>query len=75
MKAQRIFCGIVLAALVGVGSASAQNIGGGVKGGVNFATVSGTSVRGATQSMRTTWGAGGFLTIGITDMIAFQPGK
>ncbi len=75
MKVQVIFGGIVLAALLGTGTVSAQNVGGGVKIGANFATVGGDPGCGSscTKSVRTGGIGGGFLIARITDMIAFQP--
>jgi hypothetical protein len=63
---------IVIAGLIGAGSASAQ-VGGGVKVGVNFASVSASLDTGETKSMRTGLVAGGFLTIALSDMVGIQP--
>jgi hypothetical protein len=67
----RALC-VVIAGLIGAGSASAQ-VEGGVKVGVNFADVSGSVGGGATKSIRTGLVAGGFLTIPLADMFGFQP--
>jgi hypothetical protein len=73
MKGHAILIGILVGAFIGTGTASAQNVGGGAKIGVNFATVTGDLDEGTSKSMRTGLVAGGFLTVGMTDMVAFQP--
>ncbi len=57
--------------LAGTGTGSAQSVGGGIKVGANFATVSGDIE--AEKSMRTGLVAGGFLTVPVAPMVAFQP--
>ena len=69
----RVLAGLLTVGLLGFTTvASAQTIGGGVKGGVNFATVSGTLDPGTTKGMLTGGIVGGFLTIS-SNMFAFQP--
>ncbi len=62
---------VVIALLAGTGTGWAQSVGGGIKVGANFATVSGDIE--AEKSMRTGLVAGGFLTVPMGAMVAFQP--
>jgi len=62
---------VVLAVLASTGTGWAQGIGGGVKVGVNFATVSGDIE--ADKSARTGLVAGAFLTVPVAPAVAFQP--
>ena len=65
-----IFSAALIAALLSATAASAQ-VGGGIKFGVNFATLSGFNDASTTQRMGLT--AGGFVTIGLVPMLAFEP--
>ncbi len=62
---------VVMAGLVTTGTAWAQGIGGGVKVGVNFATVSGDID--VDKSARTGMVFGAFLTVPKGALVAFQP--
>jgi outer membrane protein with beta-barrel domain len=72
MRRRFTFVGIPLVALLYATTASAQ-VGGGIKVGLNFATISGFNDPGDSTSQRTGLVAGGFLTFGFAPMIAFQP--
>ena len=63
---------VVIASLVATGTGWAQNIGGGVKIGVNFATVSG-DIGATDKSIRTGAVFGAFLTVPRGATVAFQP--
>lgn len=73
MKTRLIFGGILIMALTCSTTAWAQTLGGGVKVGVNFATVSGINDPGLTTSQRVGLVAGGFLTLTLAPMVAFEP--
>lgn len=72
MRRRFVFVGMLLVALLYSTTASAQ-VGGGIKVGLNFATVSGFNDPGDSTSQRTGVVAGGFMTFGLAPMIAFQP--
>jgi len=72
----RIFAGTcVILALIAVGTSQAQSpaIGGGVKGGPNFSTISGDIDTGVSKSVRTGLAIGGFLVMPNMGMLAFEP--
>lgn len=67
-----LLSGIVIAALLAATPASAQ-VGGGIKAGINLASVQGFNDATTSTSQRTGLVAGGFMTFGLTPMIAFEP--
>lgn len=64
---------MAIAVLASAGTGWAQSVGGGVKIGVNFATVSSDDDEDDDFSTRTGIIAGGFLTVPAGGMVAFQP--
>ena len=70
MRKRLLVAGFVVAALTSPTAAWAQ-VGGGVKVGVNLARLSGFNDATTTQRVGIT--AGGFLTVGLAPMIAFEP--
>lgn len=70
MRRQLLVGSLVMVALMFSTVAWAQ-VGGGLKGGVNFARLSGSNDASATQRVGVI--AGGFVTFGLAPMIAFQP--
>ena len=70
MRTRFIFGSILIVSLTSSTAAWAQ-VGGGIKVGVNLATLSGFND--ASTSQRVGIMAGGFMTFGLTPMIAFEP--
>ncbi len=70
MKVRFILGGVLAAALLASTPAWAQ-VGGGIKVGVNLATLSGFND--ATTGQRVGLTAGGFLTVGLVPMLKFEP--
>jgi hypothetical protein len=69
-----VCAGVVALVVLGIGAvASAQTIGGGVKGGIVSSTVSGDIGTGQEKNTQTGGTFGGFLTAWFNDMWAFQP--
>jgi len=64
--------GFLIATLLSATAASAQ-VGVGIKGGVNLATVSGFNDAAASTTQRTGVVFGGFVSVGLSPMLAFQP--
>lgn len=63
---------LALSAVLTATTASAQ-VGGGIKAGINLASVKGFNDATTTSSQRTGLVAGGFMTFGLSPMIAFEP--
>ena len=72
MSRRFVFGGMLIVAVMSSTPAWAQ-VGGGIKVGLNLATVSGFNDPGGSTSQRTGLVAGGFLTVGLAPMIALQP--
>ena len=70
MRKQFIFASIVVLALVSSTAAWAQ-VGGGIKAGVNLATLS--DFNNASTSQRVGLTVGGFMTFGLAPMLEFEP--
>ena len=68
----RLTVGVVMAVVLYSTTALAQ-VGGGIKVGVNLASVSGFNDAEESTSQRTGLVAGGFVTVGLVPLIAFQP--
>ena len=64
--------GVALAAILAATPASAQ-VGGGLKAGINLATLKGFNDANTSSTQRTGIVFGGFMTFGMTPMIAFEP--
>ncbi|MEZ5319870.1 MAG: porin family protein [Vicinamibacterales bacterium] len=58
---------------VSVPAFAQSKIGGGVKAGVNFSTVTGDIDDGVSKSMRTGGAVGGFISMPLTDRVTFEP--
>ncbi|MBP8273356.1 MAG: PorT family protein [Acidobacteria bacterium] len=67
-----ILSGLAIATLLTPTMASAQ-VGGGVKVGINLSNVKGFNDDTTSSSQRTGLVAGGFMTFGLSPMLAFQP--
>lgn len=72
MNKHILFSGVMVATLMSATAASAQ-VGGGIKAGINLASIQGFNDATTSTSQRTGLVAGGFLTFGLSPMIAFQP--
>ena len=68
----RFVLGVLAVALFFATTASAQSVSGGVKGGVNFSTVTGDLDPGATKAQRQGFAAGGFVMGKVAPMVAIQ---
>lgn len=69
----RVCFALILVSVVAVPSFAQSAVGGGVKAGVNFATVSGEIDEDVTKSMRTGAAVGGFLTFDLSESLSFEP--
>jgi len=72
MSRRFVFGGMLIAVVMSSTPAWAQ-VGGGIKVGLNLATVAGFNDPDASTSQRTGLVAGGFVTVGLVPMIALQP--
>jgi hypothetical protein len=72
MSKRFVFGSMLIAVVMSSTTAWAQ-VGGGIKVGVNLATLSGFNDPDVSPTQRTGLVAGGFLTVGLAPMIAFQP--
>jgi hypothetical protein len=72
MSKRVIFGGMLIAVVMSTAPAWAQ-VGGGIKVGVNLASISGFNDADNSTTQRTGLVAGGFLTVGLLPMIALQP--
>ncbi len=68
-----IFGGVFVMAVAAFSTPAWAQLGGGVKAGVNLASISGFNNAGDSTSERTGLVVGGFLTAGLAPMIAIQP--
>lgn len=70
---KRFIVGSTLMAVLACSTAAWAQVGGGIKVGVNLATVSGFNDSDGSTSQRTGLVAGGFVTVGLIPLVAFQP--
>jgi Outer membrane protein beta-barrel domain len=68
-----IFGGAFVMAVAACSTPAWAQVGGGIKAGVNLASLSGFNDGGNSSSERTGLVAGGFLTVGLAPMMAIQP--
>lgn len=69
----RVCVALMLVFVVAVPSFAQSTVGGGVKAGVNFSTVSGSIGDDVSKSMRTGAAVGGFLSFDLSDSLSFEP--
>jgi Outer membrane protein beta-barrel domain len=68
-----IFGGVFVMAVASISTPAWAQVGGGIKAGVNLASISGFNDEGDSTSQRTGLVVGGFLTAGLAPMLALQP--
>jgi len=69
---KKIFLTVTMITFIAAG-AFAQGISGGLKGGLNLANAVGSDAKDADMKMRIAYHFGGFVNIGLSDVLSFQP--
>jgi hypothetical protein len=71
---KRLSALVLISLIVTAGRPSAQTVGGGIKGGMNFSTVTGEIFDASrlTKSLRLGWTCGGFLFFSISQQVSLQ---
>ncbi len=69
---KKIFLTVTMITFIAAG-AFAQGISGGLKGGLNLANATGSDAKDADMKMRIAYHFGGFVNIGLSDVLSFQP--